>query len=64
MGTGQVIDNSKVYVEHYVVLLGKVRDLTTVSKVVGIGHECVYVKNSSHTGTKVVKQEHLIRLVK
>ena len=57
-------DNSKVYVEHYVVMLGKVRELTTTSKVVGIGHECVYVKNISHTGTKIVKQEHLIRLIR
>ncbi len=57
------MNNNNVYVEHWLVLGGKRLDHKTVSKVVGIGHKCVYVQNRSHTGTRTIKQEHLIRLV-
>lgn len=58
-----MIDNRNVYVEHWVVFLGKRRH-KTISRVVGIGHECVYVSNRSHTGHRMVRQEDLIRLVR
>ncbi len=58
------MNNNNVFVEHYATFCGRrYKDHKTISQVVGIGHECVYVKNRSHTGTKKIKQEDLIRLV-
>ena len=59
-----MIGNNNVFIEHYIVIGGKRRgDRKTTSKVVGIGHECVYVQNRSHTGTRTVKQEDIIKLI-
>ena len=57
--------NNNVFIKHYVVMGGKRRgDLNTISLVVGIGPECVYVTNHSHTGRKQVNQEDIIELLR